>query len=84
MCTGIVRGLAEHTGVARDQVNILPGWVEPSDMREIKRIARDLGANIVLFPDTSDVVDTPQTGEYVITSYSIHYTKLYEVNPRLP
>ncbi len=64
MCAGIVKGLAEHTGVAKDQVNILPGWVEPSDMREIKRIAGDMAANIVLFPDTSDVVDTPQTGEY--------------------
>jgi len=64
MCTGIVKGLAEHTGVARDQVNILPGWVEPSDMREIKRIAEAMGARIVMYPDTSDVVDTPQTGEY--------------------
>ncbi len=64
MCTGIVKGLAEHTGVAKDQVNILPGWVEPSDMREIKRIAAEMAASIVLFPDTSDVVDTPQTGEF--------------------
>jgi nitrogenase molybdenum-iron protein beta chain len=64
MCTGIVKGLAEHTGVAKDQVNILPGWVEPSDMREIKRIAKDMGAKIVMYPDTSDVVDSPQTGEY--------------------
>jgi len=64
MCTGIVKGLAEHTGVAKDQVNILPGWVEPSDMREIKRIAAEMAAKIVMFPDTSDVVDTPQTGEF--------------------
>lgn len=64
MCTGIVKGLAEHTGEAIDQVNILPGWVEPSDMREIKRIAKDMEAKIVMYPDTSDVVDTPQTGEY--------------------
>jgi len=64
MCAGIVRGLAEHTGVAKDQVNILPGWVEPSDMREIKRIAAEMAAKIVMFPDTSDVVDTPQTGEF--------------------
>lgn len=64
MCTGIVRGLAKHTGNAIDQVNLLPGWVEPSDMREMKRIASEMGANIVMYPDTSDVVDTPQTGEY--------------------
>ncbi len=64
MCAGIVKGLAEHTGIAKDQVNILPGWVEPSDMREIKRIAAEMAAKIVLFPDTADVVDTPQTGEF--------------------
>ncbi|WP_372797315.1 nitrogenase molybdenum-iron protein subunit beta [Pontiella sp.] len=64
MCTGIVKGLAEHTGTAKDQVNILPGWVEPSDMREIKEIAKAMGANTVMFPDTSDVVDAPQLGEF--------------------
>ncbi|MCF7816634.1 MAG: nitrogenase molybdenum-iron protein subunit beta [Kiritimatiellales bacterium] len=64
MVAGIVRGLAAKTGTPKDQVNIIPGWVEPSDMREIKRIAKEMGVNIVLFPDTSDVVDTPQTGEF--------------------
>ncbi|WP_372806710.1 nitrogenase molybdenum-iron protein subunit beta [Pontiella sp.] len=64
MCTGIVKGLAQHTGTAIDQVNILPGWVEPSDMRELKEIAKAMGANIVMYPDTSDVVDSPQTGEF--------------------
>lgn len=64
MCTGIARGLAEHTGTARDQVNILPGWVEPSDMKEMKRIAADMGARTVMFPDTSGVVDTPMTGKF--------------------
>jgi nitrogenase molybdenum-iron protein beta chain len=33
-------------------------------MRELKRIAAEMGVKIVLFPDTSDVVDTPQTGQY--------------------
>lgn len=64
MVMGIVRDLAGKTGEAKNQINIIPGWVEPSDMREIKRIAKDMGVNIVLFPDTSDVVDSPQTGEY--------------------
>ncbi len=64
MVTGIVKGLADKTGTPMDQVNVIPGWVEPSDMREIKQIAANLGIKIVLFPDTSDVVDTPQTGEF--------------------
>ena len=64
MCNGIVNGLVEHTGEAIDQVNIIPGWVEPSDMKEMKRIAKDMGIKFVMFPDTDGVVDTPQTGEY--------------------
>ncbi|MBN2162609.1 MAG: nitrogenase molybdenum-iron protein subunit beta [Pontiellaceae bacterium] len=64
MCCGIVKGLVEHTGVAKDQVNILPGWVEPSDMKEMKRIAKDMGIKFVMFPDTDGVVDTPQTGKF--------------------
>jgi nitrogenase molybdenum-iron protein beta chain len=38
--------------------------MEPSDMREIKRLAKELGVKIVLFPDTSDVLDAPQTGKH--------------------
>lgn len=64
MCAGIVKGIAEKKGTPIDQINILPGWVEPSDMREIKRIAKEMGVNICMFPDTSDVVDTPQTGTF--------------------
>ena len=64
MCSGIVKGLVEHTGEAKEQVNILPGWVEPSDMKEMKRIAAAMGIKYVMFPDTDGVVDTPQTGEY--------------------
>jgi nitrogenase molybdenum-iron protein beta chain len=64
MAAGIVKGLGGKTGTPSARVNVVPGWVEPSDMREIKRIARDLGVEIILFPDTSDVVDSPQTGEF--------------------
>jgi len=64
MVAGIVRGLAASSGIKTRTVNIIPGWVEPSDMREIKRIARDMGISMILFPDTSDVVDSPQTGKF--------------------
>jgi nitrogenase molybdenum-iron protein beta chain len=33
-------------------------------MRELKRIAAELGVEIVMFPDTTDVLDLPQTGIY--------------------
>ena len=56
--------LAEPTGKKNGKVNVIPGWVEPSDMEEIKRLARLVGANITLFPDTSGVLNGPLSGEY--------------------
>lgn len=66
MIAGMVRYFSESTGTRKDQVNIIPGWVEPSDMREIKRIAAEMGVKSVVFPDTSDVLDAPQTGKHAM------------------
>jgi nitrogenase molybdenum-iron protein beta chain len=64
MVKGLVKYFAESSGRARNQVNILPGWVEPSDMRELRRLARVMGVNANIYPDTSDVLDAPQTGKH--------------------
>ncbi len=56
--------LAAPTGKKNGKVNIIPGWVEPSDMEEIKRLARLVGADITLFPDTSGILNGPLSGEY--------------------
>ncbi len=53
-----------ENGSRNDQLNIVSGWLEPGDMREIKKIASTLGVKIVLFPDTSDVLDAPQIGKH--------------------
>jgi len=66
MVAGMVRYFSESTGTRKDQVNIIPGWVEPSDMREIKRIAGEMDVKSIVFPDTSDVLDAPQTGKHVM------------------
>ncbi|NOZ04345.1 MAG: nitrogenase molybdenum-iron protein subunit beta [FCB group bacterium] len=65
MVAGMVKYFSESTGRYRDQINIIPGWIEPSDMREIKRIAKEMGVKIILFPDTSDVLDAPQKGKHM-------------------
>jgi nitrogenase molybdenum-iron protein beta chain len=66
MSKAIVRYLCDGTGRRKRQVNCIPGFVDPTDMRELKRIARELGVKLVLFPDTSDVLDQPQTGAYTM------------------
>ncbi len=62
MVKGMVKYFAENTGTKNEAINLICGWVEPSDMRELKRIAQILKAEVILFPDTSDVLDAPQTG----------------------
>ena len=62
MVKGIVRGLPEKGAAKSATVNIIPGWVEPSDMREIKRIAKEMGVPVTVFPDTSGVLDSTMTG----------------------
>ena len=64
MVKGLVKYFSETTGRKRNQINIIPGWVEPSDMRELRRISHDMGINPNIFPDTSDVLDAPQTGRH--------------------
>ena len=64
MVTGMAEQFAVSTGEKTEQINIVAGWMEPSDMREIKSIASLMDAKIVLFPDTSDVLDAPQTGKH--------------------
>jgi len=63
MVDSIVSQLAKR-GPAKDHVNILCGWMEPSDMREIKRILKEFHIKAVVLPDVSDVLDTPMTGKH--------------------
>jgi nitrogenase molybdenum-iron protein beta chain len=66
MVKGMVNYLAEPSARRLRTINLIPGWVEPSDMRELKRIASLMGVEVILFPDTSDVLDTPLTGRFTM------------------
>lgn len=56
--------MAEPTGTKNGKINVIPGWVEPADMEEIKRLTDLMAVNTVLFPDTSGVLNGPLSGEY--------------------
>ncbi|MTI80367.1 MAG: nitrogenase molybdenum-iron protein subunit beta [Firmicutes bacterium] len=67
MTKGMVDCLAKATTeTKKEQANIIPGFVNPGDMREIKRIVNLMNVNFTMFPDTSGVLDTPMTGQYVM------------------
>ena len=64
MVKGMVKYCAKSTGEKKNQINIIPGWVEPSDMREIKRLVKEMNVPSIMFPDTSEIMDRPQTGKF--------------------
>jgi nitrogenase molybdenum-iron protein beta chain len=64
MTQSMVQYLAETTGKRTGQINIIPGFVEPSDMEEVKRIVAQLGIKGTVFPDTSGVVNGPLDGRF--------------------
>jgi len=57
-------GMAEPTGKKNGKINVIPGWVEPADMEELKRLTTMVGVKTILFPDTSGVLNGPLSGEY--------------------
>jgi nitrogenase molybdenum-iron protein beta chain len=43
------------------KLNIIPGFVEPGDIREIKKILEMMRVSSIVFPDTTNVFDAPLT-----------------------
>jgi len=64
MVAGMVKYLSESSGTPVEQLNLIPGFIDPADMRELKRIVEEMGVKTVMFPDTSGVLDLPQDGQY--------------------
>jgi nitrogenase molybdenum-iron protein beta chain len=65
MTKAMVTYFAESTSAEKkEQINLIPGFVNPGDMREIKRLTESMGIEYIMFPDTSGVVDSPMTGEF--------------------
>lgn len=63
-CKAFVDYMAESTAETRNVVNLFPGFVDPADMRELKRLAEMIGVDYILTPDASDVLDTAMDGRY--------------------
>jgi nitrogenase molybdenum-iron protein beta chain len=64
MVQSMVQYWSENTGKKQNRINIIPGFVEPSDMTEIKRIAGEMGIKHLVFPDTSGVLNGPLDGKF--------------------
>lgn len=77
MVKAMVKYLSVNNGNSNGKVNILPGFVNPGDMRELKRILKAMGIEFIMMPDTSGVLDAPMTGKYEM--YPAGGTKIQEI-----
>ena len=64
MMIGFMNYLTKKTGAPTGKTAVFPGWVNPGDIRELKRIAALMNVPTVFFPDQSGVLDAPMTGRY--------------------
>jgi nitrogenase molybdenum-iron protein beta chain len=64
MVKGILKGFVAKTGTPNGKLNIIPGFCEPSDMAELRRLCGMMGIEILMVPDTNGVVNGPLTGKY--------------------
>jgi nitrogenase molybdenum-iron protein beta chain len=64
MTKAMVDYFAESNGHRSKAINLIPGYVEPADMAEIRRIAEVMGIDTIMFPDTAKVLNGPLTGKY--------------------
>ncbi|EKQ52077.1 MAG: nitrogenase molybdenum-iron protein [Methanobacterium sp. Maddingley MBC34] len=55
----LVTNLAQDPGDANEKVNIIPGMVNPGDIREIKHILSLMGVEGIVLTDISDPFDSP-------------------------
>ncbi|MDW7725881.1 MAG: nitrogenase molybdenum-iron protein subunit beta [Candidatus Methanoperedens sp.] len=56
-------GYFPKKGEPNGKVNLIPGFIEPGDIREIKRILKLMDIPVIVFPDQTDVFDAPLTGK---------------------
>jgi nitrogenase molybdenum-iron protein beta chain len=63
MVKSMVTSFSKSTGQKENYINLIPGYVEPSDMVEVRRIADEMEIDTIMFPDTSGILNGPLNGK---------------------
>jgi nitrogenase molybdenum-iron protein beta chain len=64
MTKAMVDYFADADGPKAKTINLIPGFVEPSDMCELRRMTGEMAVSPIIFPDTAKVLDGPLTGKF--------------------
>ncbi len=77
LVSGAIQYLAQANGCSNNKACILPGFINPGDMREIKRISRLMGVDNIMFPDTCGVFG--QRGAERLNEYPAGGTRVADI-----
>lgn len=64
MMIGFMKYMTEKSFEKSEKAAIFPGWVNPGDDRELKRIADLMGVNYLFFPDHEGILEMPMNGKF--------------------
>lgn len=64
MVNGFVKYLVKPKTGCNGKLALFPGWGNPGDYSELKRLMKRMQVPFIMLPDTDGVVDTPLTGTY--------------------
>jgi nitrogenase molybdenum-iron protein beta chain len=64
MVAGFIRYLAQKDAPKIDKIGLFPGFVNPGDIRELKRLLALMNVTAIILPDPSFALDGPMTGTY--------------------
>lgn len=64
MVGSFISYLSVKSGKSNGKTALIPGFVNPGDMREMKKLAILMKVPYTMLPDTSGVMDSPMTGKF--------------------
>lgn len=53
----LVKTLVKRGRTPNEKINIMPGWVNPGDIRELKTLMREMGVDTIFLTDYSETLD---------------------------
>ncbi len=77
MVSGFIKYLSKKTKTSNGKICLMPGFVNPGDMREYKKLMKAMKVDYTMLPDTSAVMDAPMTGTYDM--YPLGGTKVKDI-----
>jgi nitrogenase molybdenum-iron protein beta chain len=64
MTAGFVKYLSDKRAQKNEKIGVFPGFLNPGDLRELKKILALMEVPFIMLPDQTGVMDGPMTGVY--------------------